>query len=524
MICACKIRQTSTGSYEWAGAGLASQPERNRATPRRCPKFRRTKSVKDTDEVKAFDHAHGNWPLPMNTWSDSCDTMAALGSSTRDGNTIFAKNSDRPQEEAQPLVMVPATDHRGGNAGAQFVDVPQAARTYRHVGSKPYWCSGYEHGFNEHQVVIGNEALPSRLLEASEPKLVGMEVLRLALERSRSAPEAVDVITGLVSEFGQGKFANDAGVRTYDNVFLIADPFSAYVVECVGHEWAVKQAEGFVSISNVGQIDKNADRVSPGAKSLATRLGLFEMGFGDSFDFAKAFADAGRSQSGITRQCRSATMLGAKAGQLDVRSLMEVLTDHSSGENPNEAPVIDVAGDISICLHKREGDSRGASTASLIADLSVNDERLPVYWCGMYSPCMTVFMPVFIEGDLPTSVSIAGERPSFDSPWWDFYRLTHHGLQAGAEARSEIRAELQTLQKELFESAYEIAVKGRDLIGNGANGVARELLTNYMAENAKRVISKIKSLVPADSSPDSLAISPATLKSAYTSVKSGPVI
>lgn len=426
-----------------------------------------------------------------------CDTMVATGAASKSGATLFAKNSDRPAHEAQPLELHPATP--SADPGTQFVKIDGPSPAYRHVGSRPYWCWGYEHGFNEHQVVIGNEALPSRLSESKDPKLVGMEVLRLALERSRSAAEAVDVITGLVTEFGQGKFANDAGVRTYDNIYMVADPASAYVVECVGHEWAVEQVENFASISNVGQIGKNADRVSPGAKSLATRLGLFEMGFGESFDFAKAFADPDRSMSGATRQCRSETMLGAGAGQLDVGSLAGVLTDHSDGHDPGEPHVADVADTTSICVHRTGGESTGASTASLIADLCATDERLPVYWCGMYSPCMSVFMPIFIEGELPNSLSIAREAPSDDSPWWDFYRLTHYGLKAGAETRFQVRAELEVLQNELFESAYEMARKARDLIGNGANGAASELLTGYMAENTKRVISKVKSLVPAAS-------------------------
>jgi len=433
-------------------------------------------------------------------WDESCDTMVALGGSTRSRNTVFAKNSDRPHNEAQPLVQIPASGHSVGFSGTQFVDVPQINHTYRHIGSKPYWCAGYEHGFNEHQVVIGNEALPSLLPEVSEPKLIGMEILRLGLERSKSAEKAVDVITGLVSEFGQGKFANNAGVRTYDNIFLIADPISAYVVECVGHDWAVKQVDSVTSISNVGQIGKDADHVSPGAKSQATRLGLFEMGFGESFAFNNAFADPANSSSGLARQCRSDAMMSNGAGKLDVRSMMQVLTDHSDGVNPNETQVVDVAGNVSICLHRTTGDSMGASTASLVADLCATDERLPVYWTGLYSPCMTVFLPNFIEGELPISLGIGGESESSDSPWWDFYRLTHHGLQAGAEVRSEIRSELGMLQNELFESAYDIAERARNIIGNGDSAVASDLLTNYMAENALRVISKVKSIVPASTS------------------------
>jgi secernin len=441
-----------------------------------------------------------NKPSYSVDWDQSCDTMVALGGSTKGGNTVFAKNSDRPHDEPQPLIQVEAADHSGGFSGTQFVDVPQVAHTYRHVGSKPYWCAGYEHGYNEHQVVIGNEALPSLLPEVKEPKLVGMELLRLGLEWSKSAEEAVDVITGLVSEFGQGKFSNSDGVRTYDNIFLIADPSSAYVVECVGHDWAVKQVENVTSISNIAQIGADADRVSQGAKSQATKLGLFEMGFGDKFAFGGAFADPANSSSGLARQCRSDAMLGRGAGQLDVRSMIDVLTDHSDGENPDEDRVVDVAGDLSICLHRNVGESTGASTASLVADLSATDERLPIYWTGLYSPCMTVFLPNFIEGDLPEVLGIGGEQESADSPWWDFYRLTQHGVKAGAEARVDIRLELANLQSELFESAYEVAENGRGLIGNGSDDAAAEMLTKYMAENAQRVISKVKSMVPATAS------------------------
>jgi|TARA_B110000438_G_scaffold10678_1_gene10735 secernin len=426
--------------------------------------------------------------------------MVALGVSTKGGNTVFAKNSDRPHDEPQPLIQIEAADYSGGFSGTQFVDVPQAAHTYRHVGSKPYWCAGYEHGYNEHQVVIGNEALPSLLLEASEPKLVGMEVLRLGLERSKSGEEAVDVITGLVSEFGQGKFSNSAGVRTYDNIFLIADPTSAYVVECVGHDWAVKKVENVTSISNISQIGEDADRMSPGVKSQATKLGLFEMEFGDKFAFSSVFADSENSLSGLARQCRSDAMLGRDAGQLDVRSMIEVLTDHSDGENPDEDRVVDVAGNLSICLHRTVGESTGASTASLVADLCATDERLPIYWTGLYSPCMTVFLPNFIESELPGVLGIGSELESADSPWWDFYRLTQHGVKAGAEVRSEIRSELSNLQNDLFKSAYEVAKNGRELIGNGAGDAAAEMLMKYMAENAQRVISKVKSMVPGTAS------------------------
>ena len=59
-----------------------------------------------------------------------------------------------------------------------------------------------------------------------------------------------------------------------------------------------------------------------------------------------------------------------------------------------------------------------------------------------------------------------------------------------------IRSGLSSLQTELFESAYEIAQQGRDLAVNGDIAALRILLTNYMSENAKSVISKVKSMIP----------------------------
>ena len=52
----------------------------------------------------------------MNWMDPSCDTMVALPSATAGGEVVFAKNSDRPQDECQPLVMQRRATHREGEA------------------------------------------------------------------------------------------------------------------------------------------------------------------------------------------------------------------------------------------------------------------------------------------------------------------------------------------------------------------------------------------------------------------------
>ena len=122
------------------------------------------------------------------TIPQGCDTMVATPTATRQGQLIFAKNSDRSWDECQPLEWHCREQHAAGaTVDTQFMSLPQVKTTWRHVGSRPWWCWGYEHGFNEHQVVIGNEGLASKFEAASEPKLIGMEILRLGLERGQTA-------------------------------------------------------------------------------------------------------------------------------------------------------------------------------------------------------------------------------------------------------------------------------------------------------------------------------------------------
>jgi secernin len=62
-------------------------------------------------------------------------------------------------------------------------------------------------GANEHGVCIGNEAVHSRLAadcDDGTARLLGMDLVRLGLERGATAREALDVMTSLLEEHGQG--------------------------------------------------------------------------------------------------------------------------------------------------------------------------------------------------------------------------------------------------------------------------------------------------------------------------------
>lgn len=318
----------------------------------------------------------------------------------------------------------------------------------------------------------------------------------MGLERAKTAAGAVEVITGAISEYGQGAFANPAGVRTYDNIYLAADPYEAYVIEAAGHEWAVKRATGATSISNVGMLGADAEDISPGAESQAILQGLHDPEGDGLFTFAGAYSDTAAARSGIDRQSRSSALLSARAGRIDAETMMRTLGDHGSPAASTEAfqPIPDERR--GICTHPVEQDG-GTTAASLVADLCADGSRLPVYWCGLYSPCMTLWNPVFVEGELPSTLGVGGETPSDESPWWMFHRLTGHGLRGGPEATGAIRLAWAPLQAELLASAYAFARDGRALIDAGKPGAASELLTEYMAENTSRMLATARGLLAA---------------------------
>jgi hypothetical protein len=141
-----------------------------------------------------------------------------------------------------------------------WIEIPQVPETCAVLLSRPFWMWGAEMGANQHGVVIGNEAVFT-----SEPYaktgLTGMDLLRLALERSATAKEAVETITRLLETHGQGGGCGHEDRRfTYHNSFIVADPTGAFVLETAGRRWVTEAVQGARTISNALSIEPFASR------------------------------------------------------------------------------------------------------------------------------------------------------------------------------------------------------------------------------------------------------------------------
>jgi dipeptidase len=138
-----------------------------------------------------------------------------------------------------------------------YIEIPQVRETCQVLLAKPFWIWGAEMGSNEFGVTIGNEAVFTKTPYNKQAGLIGMDFLRLALERSDTAAAALTTIIQLLEEYGQGGNCGCAHAFYYHNSYLICDQEEAWVLETSGREWAAEKVVDVRSISNAITMEIN---------------------------------------------------------------------------------------------------------------------------------------------------------------------------------------------------------------------------------------------------------------------------
>ncbi len=405
-----------------------------------------------------------------------CDTMVALGTATSSGATLFAKNSDRPPGECQPLEFVERAEHPpGASVRCQYLEIPQVRRTHRVLGSKPVWLWGFEHGINEHGLAIGNETIFAREPPAASG-LLGMDLVRLGLERARTVDEAIAVLTELIEHHGQGGSGFREFEFPYNSSFLIADAGGAWILEAPGRHWAARRCRATDSISNQITIGSDWDRVSRELRAHAVREGW---PVSEPFDFEETYRDVENVPRALSEgrlRC-SRTRLADLSGRVDVAALRDVLRDHDvSGSRFQPGAEPESEAYYTICMH--EGLSR--TTASVIAPLH-SSSALPLVWVSFGRPCSSLFFPVVVAPGLPEALRRGTDEPS-DVLWWVFEKIAL-AVEAAPEKTDVVRAELDPIETELLVAGLDAA---RDL-ANLPPSDADAFAAGFMSDVAARV-------------------------------------
>jgi secernin len=303
---------------------------------------------------------------------------------------------------------------------------------------------GFEHGVNEHRVAIGNE----RIFTIDDPRpvppaLTGMDLVRLGLERAATADHALDVMTALLEQHGQGGPCAADKDDPYWSSFLVADPTSAWVLETSGRTWAARPVDDSAAISNRVTLRADWSRASA------------DVAPGRDFDeWRDPHVPTVPSDDRLdaTRAC-----LAAGAAVLTPADLAATLRHH--GDQPWGAPGTDPSScsppprrldadlhGFTVCFHVNEpGFIVETTTSSMIAELPASPDDPLRAWIALGTPCASVYVPVFPPGAVPAALG----QPST----WARFAALRDRVETDAAELPAIRAVLGPVETELWQRA-----------------------------------------------------------------------
>jgi secernin len=348
-----------------------------------------------------------------------CDTLIAINGGDRP-SMVFGKNSDRPLEEAQPLQSVPQQVHPPGDfVRCQYLTIPHATETLAVLGSRPWWLWGFEQGLNEAGVVIGNQGIYTRD-EVPDVGLLGMDLVRLGLERGATAADALHTITGLIEEHGQGGDCRYLVRRRYFNSFIVADGREAYVLETSGRHWVSKCVTSSTAIGNLVTIEDDWDACSDGIETYARKKHWWWGPPGRKLNFRAAFED-GSVRERTEARYRAGREFLASNPCVQVPLMMRHLRDHFEGGTIQVPERLGEQRPRTVCIHP--GQFASATAASMVVELSPRPSGSPVAWCSMSPPCTSPFLPIAVDANLPAVLTVGGSSEDTRSAWWTLYHL-----------------------------------------------------------------------------------------------------
>lgn len=229
--------------------------------------------------------------LVLHPIASACTNFLITRGASTDGSVMITYSADSHSLYGE-LYHWPAARHLPGaklkvyewDTGKYLGEIDQVAETYNVIGN-----------MNEHQVAIGETTFGGRK-ELSDPKAV-MDygsLMYIALQRARTAREAIGVITDLVAKYGYYSSGESMS---------ISDPNEAWFFEMIGKGptnkgavWVARRVpDGYISgHANAARIrqfplnDPENTMYSPDVISFAREQGWFD-GKDEDFSFADTY-------------------------------------------------------------------------------------------------------------------------------------------------------------------------------------------------------------------------------------------
>ncbi|HQT94001.1 MAG TPA: C69 family dipeptidase [Thermoanaerobaculaceae bacterium] len=474
-------------------------------------------------------------PRPAN----ACTNLIITKGASADGSTFIAYAADSHELYGelylQPGGVFPAGAMRDvidWDSGKFLGRIPQAPRTYWRVGN-----------INEHQVAIGETTFGGReeLAKPEKGALVDYgSLMYIALERAKTAREAIQVMTGLATEYG---YASEG------ESFSVADPNEAWILEMIGKGentkgalWVARRIpDGYISgHANQSRIhtfplhDPANCLYAPDVISFARAKGWFS-GKDEEFSFADTYAPAdfgslrfceARVWSMFRRAAPSAKLpFDAAKGvpaplplwikpdkKLAVADAMALMRDHFEGTpldmtkdvgaGPFACPYrwrpMEWEVDGKTYVHER-AISTQQTGFSFIAQMrsTLPDPIGGVLWFGVDDTYSTVWTPMYCgirEVPKPFAVGVADlDHFSWDSAFWVFNWVANYAYSRYSDMIVDIQQVQRELEGRFIADQPEIDQAALALY-NQAPALARDYLTRYSVAQGEMVHKRWRKL------------------------------
>lgn len=473
----------------------------------------------------------------MQGWA--CTNLIVGKNASADGSVIVSYSADSYGMFGF-LCHYPAATYPAGamrdiyewDTGKFLGQIKEAKQTYNVVGN-----------INEFQVTIAETTFGGRpeLVDTTAIMDYG-SLIYVALQRSRTAKEAIKIMTSLVKEYGYYSSGES---------FTIADPNEAWIMEMIGKGPGVKGAvwvavripdDCIAAHANQSRIhkfdmsDKDNCLYSPDVISFAREKGYFS-GANKDFSFADAYCPL--DFSGL-RACEARVwsyynMFSKATGQaylpyvqgeskepmplyvkpdrkLSVRDIQQAMRDHYEGTP------LDITQDLgagpfqmpyrlSPLTFKVDGQeyfnerpiSTQQSAFSFVSQMRANlpDAIGGVLWFGLDDANMTVFTPVYCNTDRIPASYAEGEGDCVTFSWNSAFWIYNWVADMIRPRYSQMVDDMRTVQNEL-ENTYAYAQEGVESAAMKLYSEnpekAKEFLTDYTNMCAQTAVDRWKQL------------------------------
>ncbi|MEE4114526.1 MAG: C69 family dipeptidase [Marinilabiliaceae bacterium] len=475
--------------------------------------------------------------------SDNCTSVIVGKKASADGSTMTSHSCDSGTDRTW-INLVPHRTHKAGSEtpvyfqpkrsrGPEDNDIIEAGYIKQVKETYAFINTAYP-VINEYQLAIGETTFGGKRELVSDAGLIDCpELYRLALERAKTAREAIKVIDELTKEYGY----NDVG-----ECFTFADPNETWHFEIlgpgkgkVGAVWAaVRIPDDEVGVSaNASRIRKiNLDDpdnylASENVFSLAQEMGWWDPESGEEFEFCYAYANR-RSMACRRREWRVLSLVAPglnldpngenyplsvkPENLLTVKDVLDIFRDYYQ-ETPYDMTA-------SLIARDRRGEYSKSPVANPFMDsdtrnlLGVASERtiacpratyvqvtqsrnwLPdpiggIVWLGYDNPCTTPHIPFYCGIErMPESFMVDGRREfSRECAWWAFRRVSQLSYNRYQVMSKDIESVWKTMEDGYFSDQAAFEQKMLELYKKDSKKVKEEL-TKYSVDRAEQAVER----------------------------------